>query len=123
MFSNVFSGIYTELSTGNIVNVPLDMLEIKSFRETIDEDHLSALNHSMDKEGVLENILITADEKNEKFLILEGNYRVEALRLLGKEIIPAKLLKSPPLPFYSESQSAPYGSWRDGNCHSLSESH
>ena len=96
MFSNAFSYIYAELSTGNIVNVPLDMLETKSFREKTDDDHLSALNLSMSEEGVLENILIMADEKNEKFLILEGNYRVEALRHLEEETVPAKLLEKHP---------------------------
>lgn len=96
MNSNAFSYIYAELSTGNIVNVPLDMLETKSFREKTDDDHLSALNLSMGEEGVLENILIMADEKNEKFLILEGNYRVEALRHLEEETVPAKLLEKHP---------------------------
>lgn len=59
-------------------------------RIEMDANELSELVQSIEKNGLLQPILVTTDE-NGKYVILAGHRRVEAFKILGKDKIPSVL--------------------------------
>ena len=59
-------------------------------RIEMDANELSELVQSIEKNGLLQPILVTTDE-NGKYVILAGHRRAEAFKILGKDKIPSVL--------------------------------
>lgn len=59
-------------------------------RIEMDANELSELVQSIEKNGLLQPILVTTNE-NGKYIILAGHRRAEAFKILGKEKIPSVL--------------------------------
>ena len=87
-----FSTIMHNLNKGYVYNIPVEFLEISTEVRDKNEDFVSELGGFAEEFGILENILVVADEANEKFIVREGNQRVNAAIVLGIKEVPAKLL-------------------------------
>lgn len=73
---------HTEVELSKLVQNPFQP------RIEMDANELSELVQSIEKNGLIQPILVTAD-KNGKYVILAGHRRVEAFKILGKEKIPS----------------------------------
>jgi len=87
-----FEKVLAGLNRGNVVNIPMVYLETPSENRCIDNDFVEELKGSSDKFGLMQNILVSVDMKNQKFIVRDGNHRVQAARALGFPVVPAKLL-------------------------------
>ena len=87
-----FEKVLAGLNRGNVVNIPMAYLETPSENRCIDNDFVEELKGSSDKFGLMQNILVSVDMKNQKFIVRDGNHRVQAARALGFPVVPAKLL-------------------------------
>lgn len=76
------SEIHADIELSKLVQNPFQP------RIEMDANELSELVQSIEKNGLIQPILVTAD-KNGKYVILAGHRRVEAFKILGKEKIPS----------------------------------
>lgn len=79
-------------SESTIRKVPISELTVNPYqpRINIDKEQLEELAMSIEKEGLLQPILVTYVD--DKYIILAGHRRVEAHKLLNKEYIKAVIL-------------------------------
>lgn len=75
---------HTEIELSKLIQNPFQP------RIEMDANELSELVQSIEKNGLLQPILVTTDE-NEKYIILAGHRRAEAFKILGKDKIPSVL--------------------------------
>ena len=87
-----FSIIMHNLNKGYVYNIPVELLVTSTEVRDKNEEFVSELSGFAVEFGILENILVVADEANEKFIVREGNQRVHAAIALGIKEVPAKLL-------------------------------
>lgn len=87
-----FEKVLAGLNRGNVVNIPMAYLETPSEIRGIDNNFVEELEGSSDKFGLMQNILVSVDMDNQKFIVRDGNHRVHAARALGFPVVPAKLL-------------------------------
>ena len=74
-------------------DLPLDALEdnpLNRFSMAEDEEFLSTM-HSMEKDGLLEDIIVTPSDTEGRYRIISGHRRVHASRKLGRATVPCKI--------------------------------
>lgn len=86
---------FTQSTTASehiIREVLISELEVNPYQPRIDMDkeQLGELAMSIEKEGLLQPILVTPQD--DKYIILAGHRRVEAHKILGKEYVKALIL-------------------------------
>lgn len=91
---SVFTSICAELANGNVVNIPVNLLKISTELRDVNEEFVSELSFNAMDFGVMQNILVSIDEKDQNFKVLDGNQRVQAAIDLDLEFVPAKLLST-----------------------------
>lgn len=85
----IFDGAeaHTEIELSKLIQNPFQP------RIEMDGNELAELVQSIEKNGLLQPILVTNDQ-NGKYVILAGHRRAEAFKILGKEKIPSVLKKN-----------------------------
>ena len=92
---NSFDTLLNAMKNGKIVNLPLSIIELSSEYRKANEDFVEELSHDLrDTDGVMSNILVTADPEHKRFIVCEGIQRVAAARIANLDTIPAKLILS-----------------------------
>ena len=92
---NAFGTLLSAMENGKIVNLPLSIIELSSEYRTANKNFVEELNKDLrDTDGVMSNILVTADPEHKRFIVCEGIQRVAAARIANLETIPAKLILS-----------------------------
>jgi len=89
---SVFTSICAELANGNVVNIPVNLLKISTELRDVNEEFVSELSLNAMDFGMMQNILVSIDEKDQNFKVLDGNHRVQVAIDLDLEFVPAKLL-------------------------------
>lgn len=76
-----------------VVNIPVDDIYIPSSkRKTLEEDKALALAENILENGLTNPIYVR--EGKGRFVLQEGLHRLEAMRLLGSEHIPAHIVQA-----------------------------
>ena len=78
-------------SVNNIKEILISELSTNPYQPRLDMDaeQLEELALSIEREGLLQPILVSPNEKNDGYIILAGHRRVEAHKLLHKETVKA----------------------------------
>mgnify|MGYP000889533432 FL=1 len=96
---SIFSTLQKTTANASAVNgefthqIPLDALEdnpLNRFSMAEDEEFLSTM-HSMEKDGLLEDIIVTPSDTEGRYRIISGHRRVHASRKLGRATVPCKI--------------------------------
>ena len=96
---SIFSTLQKTTANASAVNgefthqIPLDALEdnpLNRFSMAEDEEFLSTM-HSMEKDGLLEDIIVTPSDTEGRYRIISGHRRVHASRKLGLATVPCKI--------------------------------
>lgn len=96
---SIFSTLQKTTANASAVNgeftrqLPLDALEdnpLNRFSMAEDEEFLSTMR-SMEKDGLLEDIIVTPSGTEGRYRIISGHRRVHAFRKLGRTAVPCKV--------------------------------
>lgn len=75
--------------------VPVKLADIQvpmKFKGTLDEAKLAALADDILANGLTTPIQVRRDEKTKRYVLIAGLHRLEALRRLGEDSIPALIV-------------------------------
>ena len=96
---SIFSTLQKTAANASAVNgeftrqLPLDALEdnpLNRFSMAEDEEFLSTM-HSMERDGLLEDVVVTPAEAEGRYRIVSGHRRVHAARKMGRATVPCKV--------------------------------
>lgn len=96
---SIFSTLQKTTANASAVNgeftrqLPLDALEdnpLNRFSMAEDEEFLATMR-SMEKDGLLEDIIVTPSDTEGRYRIISGHRRVHASRKLGRAAVPCKV--------------------------------
>lgn len=88
----------TERDDSTLTNLPVDMIDPNPGqpRRYFDGEALLALSDSIKKYGILQPLSVTYNRESGRYVLVAGERRLRAARLLGMERVPAVMIDADP---------------------------
>ena len=92
MNSNGCVGLQTQEVAAKIIEIPIDRIKVTNRLRRTDPEKIKDIAESIKGIDLLHNISVA--EKDNEYILLDGNHRLESFKLLGRTHITATVRKS-----------------------------